>query len=347
MKFDARTISPQQQEILRRTAIALVYEEAYSFRAAAKVLKVTRQYVSKRSCLYEQGGWDVLLSGKRGRPKGVGVRSKPHQCATIFRIITEEIPSQLKVPFVLWTRVAISDLIKKKYDILLLLKILGDYLRRWEFTPQKLVRKAYKQNSKKVQQWLEKEYPAIAANVKKEGTVIYWVDETGFTNKVKSVRGYAPEEKTLELKEDGQKFRINMIFAVTNKGEVSFRRYERSMNQTEYLRSLKELIQSEDWKVYVIADNLVVHHSKRDKTWVENHGYEISLEYIPSYSPELNADECLNRDAKGNINIARVSRSLVELKKNIVSFMNFLRKTPACVQSYFNGRHIKYAAVTV
>ena len=175
MKFDARKISPQQQEILRRNAIALVYEEGYSYRAAAKVLKVTRQHVSKWCRLYEQGGWDALLSGKRGRPKGVGTRLKPHQCATIVRIITENTPNQLKMPFVLWTRVAIRDLIKEKYDILLPLRTLSDYLRRWGFTPQKPIRKAYKQNSKKVQQWLEKDYPAIAAQAKKEGAVIYWV----------------------------------------------------------------------------------------------------------------------------------------------------------------------------
>lgn len=344
MKFDARKISPQQQEILRRTAIALVYEEGYSFRAAATVLKVTRQHVSKWSRLYEQGGWDALISGKRGRPKGVGTRLEPYQCATIVRIITEKTPNQLKMPFVLWTRVAIRDLIEEKYGVLLALTTLGDYLRRWGFTPQKPVRKAYRQNSKKVQQWLETDYPKIAAEAKQEGAVIYWVDETGFTNKVNNVRGYAPKGETPELMEEAQKLRINMISAVTNKGEVRFRCYEGSMNQTEYLRFLKELIESEDRKVYVIADNLVVHHGKRVKAWVENHGDEIRLEYIPSYSPELNADEYLNRDAKRNINMARAPRSLAELKKNVVSFMNFLRKTPARVQSYFNGRHIKYAA---
>ena len=344
MEFDARKLNPEQQEVLRRNAIELVYEEGYSYRAAAKVLKVARRHVSKWCRLYESGGWNALLSGKRGRPKGVGVRLQPFQCAIIVRTIVDKTPDQLKLPFVLWTRAAIRDWIEKKFGVLLPLTTLGDYLRRWGFSPQKPIRKAYRQNSKKVKEWLEKDYPAIAADAKKEGAVIYWVDETGFTNKVNNVRGYAPKGKTPELKEEGQKFRINMISGVTNKGEVRFRCYEGSMNQTEYLRFLRELIESEDRKVYVIADNLVVHHGKRVKAWVENHADEIRLEYIPSYSPELNADEYLNRDAKRNINIARAPRTLDELKKNVVGFMNFLRKAPARVQSYFNGRHIKYAA---
>ena len=80
---------------------------------------------------------------------------------------------------------------------------------------------------------------------------------------------------------------------------------------------------------------------------MEDHCGEIRLEHIPSYSPEFNADGYLNRDAKRNINIDRAPRSLNELNKNVVSFMKFLRKTPARVQSYFNGRHMKYAAANV
>ena len=59
------------------------------------------------------------------------------------------------------------------------------------------------------------------------------------------------------------------------------------MNQTEYLRFLKVLIQPEDRTVYMIADNLVVHHGKRVKARSENHDDEIRLECIPSYNPEL------------------------------------------------------------
>ena len=116
------------------------------------------------------------------------------------------------------------------------------------------------------------------------------------------------------------------------------------MNQTRYLKFLKRLLESNESKVYVIADNLRVHHGKRVKAWAKTHEAEIRLEYIPSYSPELNADEYLNRDAKRNINIKRAPKSLSELKKNVVAFMKFLQQTPSRVMKYFHGRHIKYAA---
>ena len=344
MKRDARQLSPKQQEVLRQDAIRLVFDEGYTYTKAAKVLGVARRHVAKWCRLYGEGGWEALKSKKRGRPKGTHMRLKSWQCGVIVRMLTDKTPDQLKMPFVLWTRVAIRDWIERRFKVLLPLSTLSDYLKRWGLTPQKPVRKAYGQNDSAVQEWLESTYPQIAQEARKEGAVIYWVDETGFTNQVNNVRGFAPRGQTPQLKEEGQKFRINMISAVTNKGELKFMCYEETMNQTRYLKFLKRLVESTEGKVYVIADNLRVHHGKRVKAWAKEHEAEIRLEYIPSYSPELNADEYLNRDAKRNINIQRAPRSLPELKKNVVAFMKFLQQTPWRVRSYFHGRHIKYAA---
>ena len=44
---------------------------------------------------------------------------------------------------------------------------MGDYLKSWGFTPQKPIKKAYEQNSKAVNKWLEEEYPKIVKQSKK------------------------------------------------------------------------------------------------------------------------------------------------------------------------------------
>ena len=51
-------------------------------------------------------------------------------------------------------------------------------------------------------------------------------------------------------------------------------------------------------KVYLILDNLRVHHSKPVKTWLAEHQNQIAVFYLPSYSPELNPDERLNAGLK-------------------------------------------------
>jgi hypothetical protein len=56
----------------------------------------------------------------------------------------------------------------------------GEYLKRWGFTPQKPIPRAYEKNLKTVKQWLHESYPAIAQRAKKEKAEIHWGDETGF-----------------------------------------------------------------------------------------------------------------------------------------------------------------------
>jgi len=51
-------------------------------------------------------------------------------------------------------------------------------------------------------------------------------------------------------------------------------------------------------KVFLILDNLGVHHCKPVKAWLAEHADEIDVFYLPSYSPELNPDERLNADLK-------------------------------------------------
>ena len=95
------------------------------------------------------------------------------------KLITDKAPDQLKLSYALWTRKAVMELIKQETGIAMPIRTVGEYLRRWGFTPQKPVKRAYEQNPNAVQQWLDEEYPAIHARAKKEKAEIYWGDETG------------------------------------------------------------------------------------------------------------------------------------------------------------------------
>ena len=134
-----------------------------------------------------------------------------------------------------------------------------------------------------------------------------------------------------------------MISGVTNKGQVRFMCYTARMTQLKFILFLSKLIKTNNGPVIVITDNLSVHHGKRVVAWIEEHKAEIELEFIPSYSPELNADEYLNRDLKKNVNSKKAPGTVAELKANISSFMHSIQKQPERVMKYFTGKHIKYA----
>jgi transposase len=71
--------------------------------------------------------------------------------------------------FALWNRAAVMQLIEHECGIKLSLRGVGNYLKRWGFTPQKPIKKAYEQRPEAVQAWLDEEYPEIEKRAKAEG----------------------------------------------------------------------------------------------------------------------------------------------------------------------------------
>lgn len=69
----------------------------------------------------------------------------------------------MKLPFALWTRPAIKALIKARFGIEMQDRLIGKYLKRWGFTPQRPVKRALEQRPEQIPQWLKESYPATGA----------------------------------------------------------------------------------------------------------------------------------------------------------------------------------------
>jgi transposase len=81
-------------------------------------------------------------------------------------MIVDHYPDQLMLPFALWDRQAVKQLILQQFCIALPIRSDGRYLSRWGYTPQRPIRKAYEQRSAEVERWMQESYPAIKAKAK-------------------------------------------------------------------------------------------------------------------------------------------------------------------------------------
>jgi transposase len=262
----------------------------------------------------------------------------------IQKAIVDKEPDQLKLPFALWTRQAVQQLIKHFYSFEMPIRTVGEYLKRWGYTPQKPLRRAYEQNPKAVKKWLDEQYPKIVKRAKIEKAEIHWGDETGLCNDSQHGRSYAPRGKTPAIRLPAKKERINLISSITNQGKVRFMLYRNTMNSQTLIKFLKRLIKDVGHKVYLILDNLRVHHSKLVRHWLEEHKEQIELFFLPSYSPELNPDEYLNCDLKAGVHSGVPARSKDQLKKKTISHLRMIQKKPERVKKYFEHPKIAYAA---
>jgi DDE superfamily endonuclease/winged helix-turn-helix protein len=250
----------------------------------------------------------------------------------------------LGISSALWTRQAVQELIKQRVGIRLPIRTVGEYLKRWGFTPQKPVRKAYKQDPEEVAEWLEEKYPEIERRATEEDAEIHWGDETGVRSTCQHSRGYARPGETPELIVPGSRFSVNMISTVTNQGKVRWMIYPGKMNAALFIVFLTRLIAGAKKKVFLIVDHLSVHEAAAVDEWLADKVDRIEVFYLPKYAPERNPDEYLNCDVKANINTDGLPKDREELSGKLRRFMQRLAKLPARVASYFEHKCIAYAA---
>ena len=342
-KIDARKLSTEVQQQIRNQSIRL-RKHRKTYKEISEITGVHLNTIARWCKAYQRKGAKAIQIKKRGRRVGNCRTLTLEQEREIQKTIYDKCPDQLKFPFALWTRKAVQQLIKHFYSVEMPVRTVGEYLKRWGFTPQKPLRRAYKQNPKAINKWLDREYPAIAKKAKKERAEIHWGDETGLCNDSYHGRSYAPRGQTPAIRLHPRCKRVNLISTVTNQGKVRFMVYEAKMNSGTLIKFMKRLIKESTRKIFLVLDNLKVHHSYIVRDWLEKHKEQIEIFYLPSYSPELNPDEYLNCDLKVGVHSKTPARTKEQLKNKAISHLRKLQKLPERVKRYFKHPKIAYAA---
>lgn len=192
--------------------------------------------------------------------------------------------------------------------------------------------------------WPDEQDPAIHGRAKAEEAEIYLADGTVLRSDSQHVHGYAPKGKTPIIRLNAKRELINLISAIINQSKVRFRIFDGTMNADILIDFMQRLIKDAGRKVFLILDNLRVHHAKVAKAWLAEHKDEIEVFYLPSYSPELNSDEYLNRDFKAGVHDSTSARSKAELKVKAIAHLRKLQKLPDRVMKHFRAQGVRYAA---
>lgn len=340
---DTRELSDEVLEALRLRALhgcELGFAEA----DVADLLGVCRETVSRWWCAYVQGGLDALPQDRSGRPLGAGRLLSDEQAGHIQQLLRTHSPEEVGIAAPLWSRRAVRDLIRQECHVVLAVRTVGVYLGRWGFTAKRPGRHCRDQDPEEVQTWLEETYPALAARAKREDAEIHWCDEVGVAADEHPARGYAPKGERATMDVPDRHVRANQISTITNEGNVRFLTYTGTMTAALFLVFLGRLLRSTTGKVFLIIDRLQAHRTPAVKAWLAAHRDRIEVFELPRYAPELNPDEYLNNDLKGQVNEAGLPHNQQEVRSRIQAFMRKLLHLPEHVISYFQHPSVQYAA---
>ena len=338
---DARSLSAEAQEALRRRVVQAV-RNGLSQTEAARVFQVARPTVTRWVGVAATSSVRALRAKPRGRPAGTQVAAA--DAARVVRRMVGRCPDQLRLPFSLWTREAVQHLLRRDFGVEVSVWTVGRYLQQWGLTPQKPLTRAYEQNPAAVRRWLEAVYPALRSEAAAVGAEIHWADEMGFRSDYHAGRSYGLRGQTPVVPATGQRFRANVISALTNRGRLAFMVFREGFTAAVFVRFLRRLIRLVRRPVFLVVDNHPVHRAKHVTQWVAARPDQIRLAYLPGYSPDLNPDEFLNHDVKANAVGRQRPLNQVELIANVRSYLRITQGHPAAVRRFFDAPSVRYAA---
>ncbi len=341
MKNDYRKLDQKSQEKIRLQAIRLVRKGKPQI-AVAEFLGIKKQVVSKWWRTYQELGIAGLRMKSRANITDKS-KVKLEQAKAIKKIILEKTPDQLNFGFMLWTREAVRQVLKRNYKIDIGLSAVGRLLKNMGLTPQKPMKKAYEQSSAAVRRWLNEEYPKIQARAKATRSEIQWGDEMGIRSDDQIGRTYGLRGKTPVVEVTGKRFRANMISSITNRGKLRFMVFKERFTSAVFIEFLKRLIKGVKNKIFLIIDGHPVHKSKAVKKWIAENGGLIEIFLLPAYSPELNPDEYLNQDIKQYTRKTR-PQNQDDMMDELRSYLKKNQKNPQKIMNFFQAEKVKYAA---
>jgi len=337
-KQDGRALDHKTLEELRIRAVQSV-EAGESPEDVIRTLGFGRTVIYNWLAKYREGGIDALrakaISGRPSKMTG-------KQLQWVYKTVTSKNPLQLRFEFALWTRAMIREVIREKFGVRLSEVSVGRMLRKLGLSPQKPLRRAYERDPKLVETWRKKQFPEIRRLAKKERATLYFSDEAGVRSDFHAGTTWALKGQTPIVPATGQRFGMNLISAISPRGDFRFMTVEGRMNAEKFIEFLKRLIHNAPRPVFLIVDRHPSHRAKKVLAFVQATEGRLRLFFLPPYAPDLNPDEHVWNHLKNHGVGKQAIRSRDQFRKVVLGHMRSLQRLPDLIRSFFRDPRPRY-----
>jgi transposase len=335
MALKGRRSTPEE----RLQAVRLL-KEGNEATMVARMFNVSRAILFRWQQKYDEAGPASLETKKTPGPVS---RLSPTQLSKLYAIITGCDPRQLQFDFGLWTRKIIRDLIRQEFGVKFSEVQVGRLLKKMGLSPQRPLYRAYQQDPGRVAEWKKAVYPKIRRLAAEEGASIFFQDEASVRTDHHAGTTWAPVGQTPVVVTTGERKSVNMVSAISPRGELRFRVYEGHMNAGRFIEFLKALLDSVPGKIFLIVDGHPVHKAKKVSEFIENKADgRLKMFFLPPYSPDLNPDEWVWNNVKND----RIGRGVImskdDLKAKAIGALRRLQKLPDMVRGFFHDPKLAY-----
>jgi len=220
----------------------------------------------------------------------------------------------------------------------------GRLLGQMGLTCQKPLSRAFEQDATLVQQWIERDFPKVRALARKERAVVFFADESGVRSDFHAGTTWGIRGKTPVIRHTGKRFHLNILSAISAKGELRFMTSRKRLSAALFIEFLRRLITNYPKKIFLVVDGLPTHKARSVQRFLRQVKDRIRLFFLPPYSPQINPDELVWNDVKNN----GVGRALIrdsrDLDHAVNSRLRLLQRNPEKVRAFFQMDSTRYAA---
>ena len=340
---DARSLSAESLELMRRIAVRAVVELGMTNKDVAQILGLGRNVVGQWCAAYRRQSDKAFQVGPQGRPVGTGRALTPTEEIVVQAIVCDGTPENFQIASSAWTRRAVAELIGNRFGLDLSLQGVGNYLKRWNMTPQKPARHAREQDPQEVREFEEQTLPETLEKAEDEDGQLHFADETGAQVQDQIGRSHARRGQTPVLDFPKTRIKQNLISSVTPEGETTYLLFPGTMTAKKFIDYLEHLLASSSQKVFLLIDRHPAHTAHAVEDWVNEHADRIEIVWLPRYSPEHNPDEFLNNDLKQNLTNKPLPESTPAFAETILGILDQIANASDRIKGYFRQSELAMA----
>jgi transposase len=285
---NCRSLVTKKQQKERLLACRRVLKFGTKQEKVAADLGVSRQTLSKWVNAYRKGGSRILQKKKKGRPTGITLTK--FDAAKINRLILDNTPDQLGLPFHLWNKNALLKLADQRYGRSLSRSTLKRYLEIWKYLPVDPSPRRFCRDMKfdlgilesEGKLPIEKYYKNVSLQAKREGARVYWCNITPLRHDYPITPDYDAAGKPQSKSSLGRKIEYFSISAITGRGSVHFMIFRQKITPPIFMEFMQRLIKENRRKVFVFMIEHRVQRFRSVKEWFEEASSLIRLFPFPA-----------------------------------------------------------------
>lgn len=235
----------------------------------------------------------------------------------------------------LWTVGRVRSVLRQRFRVALSHDTVWRRLREAGLTYQKPEREYFEIDEAARRAWLRREVPRIRKTVRKYRAILYFEDESNISLTAFLGKTWAPRGQTPKLRVTGQRGGVSAVSAISRRGHLVFRLYDKRIASREIIEFLRQLLRHHPRRhLVVVMDCAPPHVSKKTTEFIATQP-RLHVFYLPKYSPDWNPDEKVWNHLKHQELKGHQAKTKTELRALTRRKLDGMSRNPSLVRGLF------------